>query len=207
MDVEDFDFPPPEDFHSSRGNDGDADSLPVPNTDYLPDADSPPGTPSDQGRILQLHMIVNLTKEEWQDAEIYVFVFSTDEETEFHNDPSKLPDRGVNLHLDVQLCCENFAFHQSEEDIFILEQYWSLILIRFFLFAETAPTGVTLWERDPGPPDQPNVPRQFRFQTQLPESERAQHPSRTSAPGSSGVSPPSTKADYLFDVDWENSYC
>ncbi len=42
-------------------------------------------------------------------------------------------------------------------------------------------------------PDQPNVPRQFRFQTQLPESERAQHPSRTSAPGSSRESPPANQ--------------
>ncbi len=58
--------------------------------------------------------------EERQDAEIHGLVFRTNEETEFHTDPSKLPDRGVNLHLDVPLCFENFAFHQSEEDIYIL---------------------------------------------------------------------------------------
>ncbi len=110
---------------------------------------------------MPLHLIVNLTKEEWQDEEIYGLVFRTDEETEFHTDPSKLPDRGVNLHLDVLLCFENFSFHQSEEDIYILEKYWSLIPIRFFSFAETAHTGVTLWERDPGPSNQPDVPRQF----------------------------------------------
>ncbi len=39
-----------------------------------------------------------------------------------------------------------------------------------------------------------------------PESERAQHPSRTSTPGSSGVPPPATRADYLLDLDWEKSY-
>jgi hypothetical protein len=145
------------------GSDGDADSLPDPNPDYLSDAESPPGTPSYQERILPKHLIVNLTKEEWQDAEIYGLVFRTDEETEFHTDPCKLPDRGVNLHLDVPLCFVNFTFQQSEEDIYVLEQYWSLIHFRFFLFAEIAHTGVTLWERDPGPSNQPNGPRQFRF--------------------------------------------
>jgi hypothetical protein len=108
------------------------------------------------------------------------------------------------LHLDVPMCFENFAFLQSEEDIYILEQYLSLIRNRFFLFAETAHTGVTLWERDPGHPDQPNVPRQFRFQTQLPESERVQHSSRASTPGSSGVSPPATRADFLLDLPGKN---
>ncbi len=57
-----------------------------------------------------------------------------------------------------------------------------------------------------GLPGQSNVPRQFRFQTQIPESEQAQHPSRTSTPGSSGVSPPVTRADFFLDMDWENSY-
>ncbi len=89
-------------------------------------------------------LIVNLTKEEWQDAEIYGLIFRTDEETEFHTNPNKLPDRGVNLHLDVPLCFENFVFHPSEDDTYVLEQYWSLIPIRFFLFAETAHTGINL---------------------------------------------------------------
>ncbi len=99
------------------GSVGDAESLPDPNPDYLSDADFPPGIPSDQETILSLHLIVNLTKEEWQDAEIYGLVLCTDEETEFHTDPSKLPYRGVNLHLDIPLCFDNFAFQQSEEDI------------------------------------------------------------------------------------------
>ncbi len=59
---------------------------------------------------MPLHLIVNLTKEEWQDAEIYGLVFRTDEETEFNTDPSKLPDKGVNLYLDVPLCFENLPF-------------------------------------------------------------------------------------------------
>jgi hypothetical protein len=79
---------------------------------------------------LPLHLIVILTKEEWQHAEIYGLIFRTDEGTEFHIDQSKLLDRGVHLHLDVPLWFENFAFLQSEEDIYILEQYWSLIPIR-----------------------------------------------------------------------------
>ncbi len=155
---------------------------------------------------MQSHLIVNLTKEKLQDAEVYGLVFRTDEETEFHTNLNKLPDRGVNLHLDVPLCFENFVFHPSEDDTYILEQYWSLIPIRFFLFAETAHTGVTLWERDPGPPGQSNTPRQFRFQTQLPEDKRAQrHPQgRTSS--QPGIHPPATRGESLLDLDWEKSY-
>ncbi len=50
-----------------------------PYPDFLSDAESPPGTPSDHERILPLHLIVNLTNEEWQDAKIYGLVFRTDE--------------------------------------------------------------------------------------------------------------------------------
>jgi hypothetical protein len=80
LDAGDFDYPPPEDFHSSLG---DADSLPDPNPDFVPNGYSPPVTPSDQEHALPPHLIVNFTKEYWQKAEIYGLVFRKDEETIF----------------------------------------------------------------------------------------------------------------------------
>ncbi len=48
LDAKYFDYQSPGDVHSSLGSDGDADNLPDPNQDFLPEGDSPPGTPRDQ---------------------------------------------------------------------------------------------------------------------------------------------------------------
>jgi hypothetical protein len=66
------------------------------------------------------YLIVNLTKEEWTEVQIYGLKYKKDDRWEFSTDPDRLPYEGVNLYLDVALCLQELHRDTLAQDVYVL---------------------------------------------------------------------------------------
>ena len=126
---------PEEVFHDSLGSIGDADSVredPYPEPSEWDEPDYSPSEPlspeispdSHENPENPAHLIVNLTKEEWAEVQIYGLQPKREDPWEFYMNPDRMPYEGVNLYLDVALSFQELHWEVME----IIYMCWPPIL-------------------------------------------------------------------------------
>ncbi len=66
------------------------------------------------------HLIVNLTKEEWTEVQIYGLQPKSEDQWEFYTDPDRVQYEGVNLYLDVDLSFQELHCETEDNDVYLL---------------------------------------------------------------------------------------
>ncbi len=152
------------------------------------------------------HLIVNLTKEEWTEVQVYVLPSKKEDQWEFYTDPDRMTYEGVNIYLHVALSFQELHWETRDNDVYVLALPSSerVIPVRFFLAADGG-QGKVLWERSTQSLGSSSTPGRSFFQRQLPLDHRAQRLGQKSRQNHPEPHP-ATRAEHLLDEDWDQAY-